>query len=132
MPQAILRIIAYRYPLGNKALYEYLYGKNGRLKQNSLSATLSRMKKKGLLKLEKNKWAITSEGKELLRSRNFDLKRFFPTKKPGPGKILKNLIVMFDIPEKKKGVREILQKKFKSILNKITKHNSRKIPIIIL
>ena len=109
LPKEILRIIASRYPLGNKELYQYLYGKNGRLNKNSLSATLSRMKKNGLLRLDKQKWATTQEGEELLKSKNSEIRKFFPNHKPKINKLPKTTIVIFDIPEKKKRYREWLR-----------------------
>ena len=106
MPQEILRVIAIYYPLGNRELYEYLYGKNGRLNKSSLSVTLSRMKKNGLLKISDKKWSITPEGKELLEKRNKDTKSFFPKTKSATRDRNRQLIVVFDIPEKKKRYRE--------------------------
>jgi DNA-binding transcriptional regulator PaaX len=109
MPQDILRIIARYYPMGNRQLYDYLYGKNGRLKMGTLSSTLSRMKKKGLLRMRGRKWSIAPEGRELLASKNSDIKKFFPNVKAGNEDKERCLIIIFDIPEKKKRYREWLR-----------------------
>ena len=109
----ILRITAIYYPMGYRKIYEHLYNEDPRnrkqLNKNSLQATLSRMKKKGLLKNYSKEWSPTPEGEELLRSRNSDIRRFFPVTKYRVRDSQKNLIIIFDVPEKKKRYREWLR-----------------------
>ncbi len=106
----ILKITARYYPMGHRQLYEYLYGKDGRLNKNSLSSTLSRMKRKGLLKTKGREWTITPEGKELLESRKrSDIRRFFSNHRSTSKNNEKRLIIIFDIPEKRKRHREWLR-----------------------
>lgn len=112
--QEILYTVS-NYPGGYRIIYDIIYngqppGKEIRKsKENILSATLSRMKKDGLLKNKDRKWTVTLEGEELLNGRSSDIKRFFPTLKSQMKSIPKNLIVIFDIPEKKKRYREWLR-----------------------
>jgi DNA-binding transcriptional regulator PaaX len=115
LTKEILRITARRYPLGYGQLYDYLYGKNGRLNENSLRSILSRMKKDGLLRNKDRKWSITTEGEELLARRNTDIKRFFPRQKLVTRSKEKKLIVIFDIPEKKKRHREWLRSELRGL-----------------
>ena len=109
----ILRITAKRYPLGYGQLYEYLYDEttyDKKLNKNSLHATLSRMKKEGLLRNKNREWSITPEGRKLAEKKDWDIKKFFK-----PDNIINNkekpkrLIIIFDIPEKKKRYREWLR-----------------------
>lgn len=44
-----------------------------------------------------------------MKGRNSDIKRFFPTIKGQAKNLSKNLIVIFDVPEKKKRYREWLR-----------------------
>jgi DNA-binding transcriptional regulator PaaX len=67
------------------------------------------MRQKGLLKNQEQKWSITPEGKELLEKRNADIRRFFPTQSASQRDKEKRLIIIFDIPEKKKRYREWLR-----------------------
>lgn len=112
--QEILYTVS-NYPGGYRIIYDIIYdglppGKEVRKsKENILRATLSRMKKDGLLKNQDRKWTVTPEGEKLLKGRNSDIKKFFPTAKRPPQKPKGNLIIMFDIPEKKKRYREWLR-----------------------
>lgn len=112
LTKEILRTTARYYPLGYKELYEYLYDETvygKKLNKKSLRVTLSKMRRNGLLKNREGKWAITTEGEELLKVRNSDIKRFFPGLKSQMKNLPRNLIVIFDIPEKKKRYREWLR-----------------------
>ena len=84
--------------------------------KNSLSGTLSYMRKSGLIENIDNKIKITRKGKEYIK-RKFDSLRQFNCKfeKDAP----RNLLVMFDIPETKKAEREWLRwhlKKFNYLM----------------
>ncbi len=113
MVKEILRITARYYPMGYGQLYESLYSETiygKKLNKNSLSATLSRMKKAGLLETRDKKFVVTKEGREQLDKSGTNKKSFFNKKdfitnieKP------KNLIIIFDIPEKQKLYREWLR-----------------------
>ena len=70
--------------------------------------TLSRLKKKGLVENTQGKWSISKEGKEFLVLRKRGIKLFPPSKKVSP-KAQKQLIVTFDIPEKKRKYRDWLR-----------------------
>lgn len=108
----ILRITARYYPLGYLQLYEYLYDETiygKKLNKNSLRATLSRMKKDGLLGNKNREWSITREGKELIEGKNTIIKKFFPNRNTTKRSIEKRLIIIFDIPEKRKRYREWLR-----------------------
>lgn len=112
--QEILYTVS-NYPGGYRTIYNIIYDSQPpgeeakKSKENILRATLSRMKKDGLLKNKDRKWSVTPEGDELLKGRNSDIKRFFPTAKGLAQKLQRNLIVIFDIPEKKKRYREWLR-----------------------
>ena len=115
LTKEILRITARYSPLGYSQLYKYIYKEDlqGRKipNKNSLYTTLSRMKRNGLLKRTKEKWTITPEGAELLNSKNQkqDIKRFFPKTKGLRKNIQKQIIAVFDIPEKKRRYRDWLR-----------------------
>ncbi len=109
----ILRITAKYYPLGYSQLYEYLYDETiygKKLNKNSLHATLSRMKKDGLLRNKNREWSITPEGKKLEEKKENNIKKFFkPENILDNREKIKRLIIIFDIPEKKKRYREWLR-----------------------
>ena len=109
-----LRIIARYYPLGNRALYEHLYEETiygKKLNRRSLSVILSRLKKNGVLKNENGQWSATSEGKVLLNEKEPEkIQKFFSSKTFQANRAKsKKLIVIFDIPEKRKRYREWLR-----------------------
>lgn len=109
----ILRTTARYYPLGHRELYERLYSETTygkKININSLDATLSRMKKNGLLKNKDRKWSITPEGKGILENTKADIKKFFrPEQVIDNREKSKRLIIIFDIPEKRKKWREWLR-----------------------
>jgi DNA-binding transcriptional regulator PaaX len=109
----ILRITAKYYPMGYGQLYEYLYDETTygkKLNRNSLEATLSRMGKNGLLRNKNREWSITSDGRIFLEKKSVAVRKFFKRENVinNRGK-QKNLIIIFDIPEKKKRYREWLR-----------------------
>jgi DNA-binding transcriptional regulator PaaX len=109
--QELLYIVS-NYPGGYRLLYDLLYdsqppGADPKKLYNTARATLTRLRKQGLVIKGKDKWQITPEGKELLKSKGNQIKRFFPTK--GKLKGEKKLIVIFDIPEKKRKYRDWLR-----------------------
>lgn len=111
--QEILYIFS-NYPGGYRIIYDILYdgkspAQSDKSFENSLRNTLSRMKRNGLLKNDKKKWVITPEGKELLEGKNSDIKRFFPNEKTRAKNSPKSLIIIFDIPEKKRRYRDWLR-----------------------
>jgi DNA-binding transcriptional regulator PaaX len=99
---------------GFRVLYEDVYAlkraeQKDRSFERTLRSTLSRMKRNGLLKKNARcEWTITPEGDELLKGRNSDIKRFFPASRPQI-RASKNLIVIFDIPEKIRRYRDWLR-----------------------
>jgi CRISPR-associated endonuclease Cas2 len=75
--------------------------------QDSFSATMSRLKKKGFVEIKSNKWKLTEAGKKY-----FENKRKLSMKfsSPFPLDAPKNLLLMFDIPESKKAERNWLRR----------------------
>ncbi|MCR4279711.1 MAG: hypothetical protein NUV78_03175 [Candidatus Zambryskibacteria bacterium] len=109
----ILRITARYHPLVYSQLYEYLYEETvygKKLNKRSLSTVLNRMKRNGLLKNKDGKWSPTAGGRVYLEKINTGIKKFFT-----PGTIVSNrrkfkrIIIVFDIPEKKRRYRDWLR-----------------------
>lgn len=74
--------------------------------QNSLSGTLSYLRKTGLVENCESELKVTIKGQKYIKKKMDSLKQFyFSFDKNAP----KNLIVMFDIPETKKAEREWLR-----------------------
>lgn len=97
------------YPGGYRLIYNALYeNKNTDIKEQSIRNILSRMKKKGLLSNKSGKWAITLEGESLLKERKSAFIKFSPRKNVNK-KLPKTMIVVFDIPEKKRVYRDWLR-----------------------
>ncbi|OHA91238.1 MAG: hypothetical protein A2758_02090 [Candidatus Zambryskibacteria bacterium RIFCSPHIGHO2_01_FULL_49_18] len=99
---------------GFRVLYEDVYElkraeQSEKSFERTLRSTLSRMKRKGLLKNVGGKWSITSDGLELLNGRNSDIKRYFPAPRHRGGKVKRSLIIIFDIPEKIRRYRDWLR-----------------------
>ena len=111
--QEILYAVS-NYPGGYRIIYDILYdgkppGQNSESFDSNLRNTLSRMKKKGLLKNSERKWSMTPEGEEFLNSKNSDIRKFFPLDKKKVRDVTKSLIIIFDIPEKKRRYRDWLR-----------------------
>lgn len=110
----VLYAIFHYHSKGFRVLYEDVYElkkaeQNDKSFERTLRTTLSRMKKNKFLSNEKGLWRITKEGEELLNSHNSDIIKFFPKQFSVNKKEARNLIVIFDIPEKKKRYREWLR-----------------------
>ncbi len=113
--QEILYTVS-NYPGGYRAIYNIIYQnsppakREWRSKENTLRVTLSRLRKNGLIKNNDGKWSITHEGRVKLSTRKNSIKKFFqPTKTVENRSKLKQLIIIFDIPEEKKRYREWLR-----------------------
>ncbi|MDO8565228.1 MAG: hypothetical protein Q7R67_01215 [bacterium] len=109
----ILRIAALYHPIGNAALYEYLYGETIRGKKintRSVEAIVNRLKREGFLRKTDKELSVTADGQGFLNKEVSSIRKFFK-----PENILDNrekpkkLIVIFDIPEKRKRYREWLR-----------------------
>ena len=113
LTKEILRITARYHPVGYAQLYHYLYEETiygKKLNKRSLSTILSRMKKDGLLKDSPSTLSPTQDGKVLLERMGNGIRTFFNQHKIVDNRAKeKRLIVIFDIPEKKKGYREWLR-----------------------
>ena len=112
--QEILYTVS-NYPGGYRLIYNILYDSqppdskiNDHKFDNTLRVTLSRLKKKGLINNTNGKWSINKEGKEILVLREKGIKRFFPARKTSHD-AKKELIIVFDIPEKKRWYRDWLR-----------------------
>jgi len=110
--QEILYTVS-NYPGGYKILYNLIYksrspGESEKL-DRTVRTTLSRMKKQGLVSNDGGEWSITPEGQEFLGGRNSDIRKFFPAKTKKNKSVEKNLIIIFDIPEKKRRYRDWLR-----------------------
>lgn len=111
LTKEVLRITARFYPMGYKTLYEHIYDETTwgkKLNKKSLRVTLSRLKKNGLLAHKNEKWTITQEGRELL-SKQSTFERYFLPHKELDQRKNKCMIVIFDIPEKKRRYRDWLR-----------------------
>ncbi|MES2224061.1 MAG: CRISPR-associated endonuclease Cas2 [Patescibacteria group bacterium] len=78
-------------------------------KQSSLRVTLSRLEKKKLIQKNNNGWEILEAGKKYLNEHNNLIKLQSPFDKSSP----KNLILMFDIPEDMRQMRDWLRDQLK-------------------
>lgn len=106
-----LRIIS-DYPGGYGAIYELIYGESTKgykydSKKQVLKNALTRMKKLGLLSNEKGVWKITEEGASLLKEKKSIFIKF-PKNKINKN-VIRTMIVVFDIPEKKRLYRDWLR-----------------------
>ena len=104
--------------LSYKGLQVNIFGipKFKKYSYGSLRTTLWRMHENCLIEKDKTGWYATQEGKRYIRRKANSLQSFsFNFQKDSP----KNLLVMFDIPETKKGEREWFRfhlKKFNYIM----------------
>lgn len=101
------------YPGGYRVLYDLIYGhpvsnKHKKKQDNTLRVTLSRLKKKGLIDNQNGKWILSEEGKLFLNEPGYLARNFISNKKPGKT-FKKELIVTFDIPERKRKYRDWLR-----------------------
>ncbi|MBK5215600.1 MAG: hypothetical protein JJE53_02215 [Candidatus Pacebacteria bacterium] len=104
----ILSIVS-SYPGGYGLIYNAIYkNKDINIKEQSFRNTLSRMKKKGLISNNTGIWSITKEGEELLKEKKSSIMKFSPNYKINK-KEPKSIIVVFDIPEKKRLYRDWLR-----------------------
>lgn len=105
--QEILKAVS-NYPGGYSLLYDIIYENKDKPKnKQSIKTTLSRLKKQGLLINKSGIWNITDEGKNLLKEKKSSIIKF--KKKKPPQGIKKTMIVIFDIPEKKRIYRDWLR-----------------------
>jgi DNA-binding transcriptional regulator PaaX len=105
--QKILKAIS-NYPGGYRLLYDIVYDDDNKSKnRQSIKTTLSRLKKQGLIINKSGIWNITDEGKNLLEEKQNSFVKF--EKKKPLQKIKKTMIVIFDIPEKKRIYRDWLR-----------------------
>ncbi len=77
--------------------------------QSSLRVTLSRLEKKQLIQKNKEGWEILAAGKKYLEEHNKLSKLRSPFNKSSP----RNLILMFDIPEHVRPIRDWLRDQLK-------------------
>lgn len=103
------------YKLMRKKLmgYEDFYSQQKidyqKIKDSVLRTTLSRLKKRGLIKSNKKIWEISQKGKNYLKNKlvlkaHFNYLKFQKERE-------KNMIIIFDIPEKERKKRDWLRKK---------------------
>jgi len=74
--------------------------------QNSFGSTISRLKAKGLIEINNNRWSLTEKGRKYFEDKRRLKMRFaspFVINAP------KNLLLMFDIPESKRAERNWLR-----------------------
>jgi DNA-binding transcriptional regulator PaaX len=105
----IIKVVG-KYPGPYGTIYHLLYDSQKQktsLREDTVRNTLSRLKKKGLISNQNNKWSLTTEGKEFLLERKSAIKRIFPKK--GIVTRPKTMIVIFDIPEKERKYRDWLR-----------------------
>ena len=78
--------------------------------KSSCKSALSRLKRNGYVENENGNWRITNQGKKYIGRKIEALRQFdSPFSKSSP----KNLIVLFDVPEKMKSEREWLRSHLK-------------------
>ena len=111
--QEILYIVS-NYPGGYRLIYDLLYDSrppgykpNKDRLYDSSKSTLSRLRRRGLVRNNAGVWDITAAGKKYLESKHV-LRRFNP-KIQNHLEQKRKLIVIFDIPEKKKKYRDWLR-----------------------
>ena len=96
--------------------YERIYPKKNKrvIKRENFQSTFSKLKKKGLALNENGMWRITEAGIKYINKKiNNPLlwRLFFKEEELSNNK--KNLIVAFDIPERRKGHREWLRRELR-------------------
>ena len=114
MVQEILYIVS-NYPGGYRTIYDLIYdGKSPEQTrreslERNLRNTLSRMKRNGLLNNAHRNWSVTHEGKMLLAKRKEDIPKLSRSYHNKDRKFKKEVIVVFDIPEKRRRYRDWLR-----------------------
>lgn len=88
------------------------YFPENKLKNQTLKTTLYRLKKRGLIKNEKGIWGITKDGIEFLKNRSLSKKPHFSNTHKNKQK---DLIIIFDIPENKRKIRDWLRGELKTL-----------------
>jgi DNA-binding transcriptional regulator PaaX len=83
--------------------------KERKLFDNTMRSTLSRMKRDGLLEKSKVGWTLTSFGREVLNAKNSEVRKYVSPPKSKLKLQPKKLIIIFDIPEKKRRYRDWLR-----------------------
>lgn len=77
---------------------------------NTVGKTLSRLRKNGLINYKDKEWSISQTGEEFLNTQKSKIKHFFPEQKVSKiDKTRKQMIVIFDIPEKQRKYRDWLR-----------------------
>lgn len=113
LSKEILRITARYHPIGYKQLFEYLYGETvygKKINQRSVRVIVGRLEKRGFLETSKSQWSATPSGKRFLSQSSLAIKKFFDKNKVLDNREKpRNLIIIFDIPEKKKRYRDWLR-----------------------
>lgn len=114
--EEILTILA-SYSGGYKLIRKKMMGyssyspsmRNGvrKIKEDSLKTTLSRLKKRGLIESEGGIWGIKRKGREYLKNKLISKVPHFRHLKSKNNN--KKIIVIFDIPEKRKNQRNWLR-----------------------
>ncbi|MBP6925523.1 MAG: hypothetical protein KBC22_00485 [Candidatus Pacebacteria bacterium] len=107
-----LKQLVIAYLSSNKASYKKLHGYlsgNQNFKKSSIKPTLFRLRAQGIVTTTNdNQWQLTAEGKELFQKKNKGLRFFFSKKKPHT-KPKKEILLLFDIPEKERYKRDWLR-----------------------
>ena len=83
------------------------------LKEATLKSTLSRLKRKGLVKNEQTKWEITRRGREYVRIKLFN--KFPHFRHLQVKNHTREMVVIFDIPEKRRRARDWLRRELGAI-----------------
>ena len=86
-----------------------VYSKDKLVKEQTLKRSLSRLRDKGIIDLKNKNWKITPEGIELFKLKNKGLRRFLSEKSLSK-KVVKEVLVLFDIPEKERYKRDWLRR----------------------
>ncbi len=111
-------VILSSYHGGYKLMSRRMHGYTGPALQKSfqeaseptLRVVLARLKEKGFVRKDEEEWIITKKGKEFLKKKlKIDLYRKAPKNMP------KELIIVFDIPEKQRKKRDWLRRELRRL-----------------
>ena len=83
------------------------------IKEQNLRTTLSQLKRRGLIENKKGIWAITQKGKEYLKNKLASKMPHFRHLKSEKPK--KEMVVVFDIPEKRRRQRDWLRRELTAL-----------------